>query len=139
MTQSIRVLFVYDNEAALAVRAGLLGDYEGIEVTATTDVTTALATLDEERVDCVLSGYALAGSDGIALTRDIRRASPKLPVILFADNLSPELLEAAFTAGVTDHASVSVCQSSYDRLVTCINAATQQQPSQAAGTPESVH
>ena len=139
MTQSIRVLFVYDNEAALAVRAGLLGDYEGIEVTATTDVATALATLDEERVDCVLSGYALAGSDGIALTRDIRRASPGLPVILFADNLSPELLEAAFTAGVTDHASVSVCQTSYDRLVTCIHAATQQQPSQAAGTPESVH
>ena len=137
MSESIRVLFVYDNEAALAVRAGMLTRYEQIDVTATTDVSTARQLLDDERVDCVLSGYALAGSDGIALTRDIRRLYPGLPVILFADNLSTDRIEAAREAGVTDHTSVSVCQTSYDRLVDRIRAATQQPSSQPTRASES--
>jgi CheY-like chemotaxis protein len=137
MTQTIRVLFIYDNEAALAVRSGMLESYEQIEVLGTTDVSTALAMLDDQRIDCVLSGYALAGTDGISLTRTIRQSHPQLPVILFADGLSPELLETAFEAGITDHTSVSVCQVSYSRVVERIYAATQQPTVQSAQTPES--
>ena len=137
MSQSIRVLFIYDNEAALAVRSGMLEGYEQIEVTATTDVSTALTTLDEGRVDCVLSGYALAGSDGISMTHEIRQVYPNLPVILFADNLSADLVETAREAGVTDHTSVSVCQTSYDQLVDRICAATQRPASQPTQASES--
>jgi len=137
MGQSIRVLFVYDNEAALAVRTGMLNRYEGLDVTATTDVSTALRSLDEERVDCVLSGYALAGTDGIALTRDIRRLFPDLPVILFANNLSAGRIETARKAGITDHMSVSVCQTSYDQLVDRIRAATKQPSRQPTHASES--
>lgn len=127
MSQSIRVLFVYDNEAALAVRSRLLAGYRQIEVTATTDVSTALEQLDEGRIDCVLSGYALAGSDGISLAKAVRRNHPALPFILFADNLSTELVETALGAGVTDYTPVSVCQASYDQLVGRIRATIRQQ------------
>lgn len=126
MSQPIRVLFVYDNEAALAVRSGMLASYSEIEVIPTTAVSTALELIDEGGIDCVLSGYALAGSDGISLVRAVRQIDPILPFILFADGVSTTLLEAAFLAGVTDYTPVSVCQTSYDHLVKRIQDSTQQ-------------
>lgn len=132
MPQSIRVLFVYDNEAALAVRSEMLERYSQIEVTTTTDASTALETVSDGGIDCLLSGYALAGSDGIALARAVQQHDPGLPVILFADNLSTARLETAFEAGITDHVPVSGCQSSYDLLVERIRASIRQRSEQVA-------
>lgn len=56
-----------------------------------------------ESVDCVISSETIADTSGIRLLRTVHDAFPRLPYILFVDDLSNDRINKAIDAGVTDY------------------------------------
>src|SRR5262249_57498328 len=54
----------------------------GHEVEVTADATEALAVMDRRAFDVVLSDIRMAGMDGLALLRELRRRHPEAGVVL---------------------------------------------------------
>ncbi len=61
--------------------------------------TEALALIDREKPDLVVSDLRLPGADGLAVTRHARRHVPPIPVILITAYDSPEARRAASESG----------------------------------------
>jgi CheY-like chemotaxis protein len=61
--------------------------------------TEALALIDREEPDLVVSDLRLPGADGLAVTRHARRHVPPIPVILITAYDSPESKRAASESG----------------------------------------
>ena len=77
-----RVLLVDDVSDVLVTTAAFL-ESSGIEVAAVASGHEALAVLDRgERVDALLTDYAMAEMDGVALIRAARERRPDLPCIV---------------------------------------------------------
>ncbi len=60
----------------------------------------ALALIDREKPDLVVSDLRLPGADGLAVTRHARGHVPPIPVILITAYDSPEARRAATESGV---------------------------------------
>jgi DNA-binding NtrC family response regulator len=67
------------------------------------DATAALAVLDREPVDLVFSDVRMAGVDGLALLREIRRRRPDAVVILMTAFATVEQAVEAMRAGAYDY------------------------------------
>ena len=61
--------------------------------------TEALALIDREKPDLVVSDLRLPGADGLTVTRHARRHVPPIPVILITAYDSPEARRAATESG----------------------------------------
>lgn len=59
----------------------------------------AMALIDREKPDLVVSDLRLPGADGLAVTRHARRHVPPIPVILITAYDSPEARRAASESG----------------------------------------
>ncbi|MGZ6017368.1 MAG: PAS domain S-box protein [Phenylobacterium sp.] len=84
---SLTILAVDDDELVLTNTAAMLEDL-GHRVIAAPSAEVALARLDRDRVDLVITDYAMPHVTGLALAREIARRRPNLPVVLatgFAD------------------------------------------------------
>ena len=93
-TPRARVLVVDDDADMLRLLAMRLGS-AGYHVTSVGSAEAALAQLDIERPQLVLSDVRLPGRDGLALFDDIRSRHPSLPVILLtAHGTIPDAVEA---------------------------------------------
>ena len=89
-----RVLVVDDDADMLRLLAMRLGS-AGYQVTSVGSAEAALAQLDIERPQLVLSDVRLPGRDGLALFDEIRTRHPSLPVILLtAHGTIPDAVEA---------------------------------------------
>lgn len=93
------VLLVEDNTAMRALIRSLVE-----EITATVhecaDGDTALALYERLRPDWVLMDITLAGTDGLAATRAIRRLDPDARVIIVTEHGDTPHRRAAAAAGV---------------------------------------
>jgi PAS domain S-box-containing protein len=99
----VDVLLVDDPETA-AVSAGLLERSTGaVQVATETDPESGLDRLADEGFDCVVSGYELPGTDGVAFLEAVRERYPELPFVLFTGKGSEVLASRAIAAGVTDY------------------------------------
>jgi CheY-like chemotaxis protein len=77
-----RALLVEDNPEVSEVSAELLQQL-GYQVHSATDAETALAALDTQQFDLVVSDIVMAGTmDGMGLARAIRDGHPTLPIVL---------------------------------------------------------
>jgi PAS domain S-box-containing protein len=81
-TCSGKVLVVEDNPEVLGVSVSML-EQLGYDVHAVVDATSALAAIEKEDFDIVVSDIVMPGSmDGTALANAIRARKPDLPVLL---------------------------------------------------------
>lgn len=93
-TRRPRLLVVDDDADMLRLLSMRLGA-AGYQVSAVGSAEAALAQLDIERPQVVISDVRLPGRDGLALFDDIRNRHPSLPVILLtAHGTIPDAVEA---------------------------------------------
>jgi CheY-like chemotaxis protein len=87
-----RVLVVEDNPEVLGVSVSML-EQLGYDVHSVSDATIALAAIEKENFDIVISDIVMPGSmDGTALANAIRARKPDLPVLLMT-GYSPDLAQ----------------------------------------------
>jgi len=101
---SITVLYVDDDADLAELTATFLERHsDALHVLTETNADGALARLEADEVDCVVSDYDMPGRNGLDLLRAIRERRPKLPFILFTGKGSEEIASEAIWAGVTDY------------------------------------
>ncbi|WP_424002152.1 PAS domain S-box protein [Haloarcula salina] len=96
------VLYVGAEDGADAVRRRL-ADGDGVTVEVAAGQRDALAVIESETVDCVVTEQSLREGDGLSLLRAVRAADPSLPVLLFApadEGLAREALASDVTGFV---------------------------------------
>jgi NtrC-family two-component system response regulator AlgB len=98
----MKILIIDDEKTirqatAFAVRA------EGDEAEGADSARVALLKLREEHYDLALLDLRLGDEDGLALLREIHRACPELPVIVFTAYASIETAVDAMRAGAADY------------------------------------
>ncbi|ELZ11737.1 Bacterio-opsin activator HTH domain protein [Natrinema thermotolerans DSM 11552] len=104
MTNPITVLIV-DNEPGFADLAGemLERERESIVAEAATNGREALAVIERQDVDCIVSDYEIPEMTGLELLERVREDDPDLPFILFTGRGSEEIASEAIAAGVTQY------------------------------------
>ena len=103
MSDSVRVLVVDDSEFFGTLVAGELSKQYGMETVQTDSADDALAYLDSEAVDCVVSDYDMPGTDGIELFHRIEDRDIDVPFFLLTAAGSEEVASEAITAGIDDY------------------------------------
>ncbi|WP_440989586.1 PAS domain S-box protein [Haloarchaeobius baliensis] len=130
---SVRVLHVDDDARLLELAATFLEREGGFEVTTTTDVDEALAILDADPVDCVVSDYDMPGTDGLAFLSAVRDRDGDIPFILFTGKGSEEIAGEAIAAGVTEYLQKESATEQYTVLANRIeNAVSKHRAERAA-------
>jgi PAS domain S-box-containing protein len=104
MTSAINVLHVDDDrEFASLTAAYLEEEHEGFTVESEPDAMRALARLEDERFDCVVSDYEMPQITGLEFLRKAREIDSDLPIIFFTGRGSEDVASEAISAGVTDY------------------------------------
>ncbi|WP_144797203.1 hybrid sensor histidine kinase/response regulator [Halorubrum depositum] len=119
-----RVLFVDDEPGAAdlaAIHVERLLD--GIETVTYTTPEDALAAVETDRVDCVVSDFDMPGSDGLELLTDVRAVDPGIPFVLFTGKGSEEIASEAISAGVTDYLQKGSGRDRYEMLANSVRNA----------------
>ncbi|WP_433631545.1 response regulator [Halomicrococcus sp. NG-SE-24] len=99
----IRVLHVEDNEFFATVASDVLETEADMTVCRESNATDALARLDDERFDCVVSDYEMPGMDGLELLDVLRDDYSEMPFVLLTGVGSEDTASEAISAGVTDY------------------------------------
>jgi PAS domain S-box-containing protein len=97
---SLKVLLVEDNEQVRAFTRELLRD-GGCEVVEAKDASDALARLDGEGVDLMLTDVVMPGKSGVELANEVRKLKPGLPIVImtgYSDQLVENAAEFPFIA-----------------------------------------
>ena len=97
-----RVLLVEDDAALRGALADTLRD-AGFEASAHGDAPSALAEIEQDGVDLVLTDLRLGEMDGDEMLRTLRRARPQLPVVVMSGEGDIERAIAAMRAGAADY------------------------------------
>ncbi len=113
----ISVLFV-DDEAAIRDVMETELPRRGHRVTVCADGAAALAALEQESFDCVISDINMPGMDGFELSRRIRAARPDLPVMLMTGRSTEEHMLAALREGLFDYLKKPVSMTDIDAALT---------------------
>jgi DNA-binding NtrC family response regulator len=100
--QRARILVVNDKESCRFVVKGYLED-AGYQVTCVGDGVEALAELERNRPDLVLSDLVMPEMDGIALLRQVHSLLPQLPFVLITAHGSVDNAVAAMKEGADDY------------------------------------
>jgi two-component system nitrogen regulation response regulator NtrX len=96
-----RILIVDDEQGIRKSLAGLLSD-EGYEASVSGDGEAALAAVREHPPELVLLDIAMPGRDGIDVLEEMRRAWPRLPVIVMSGHGTIETAVRATQLGAFD-------------------------------------
>ncbi len=116
-----RVLVVDDNEVYRSSLELLLALHEGIVVVASAETSAeAVAAVTGVGVDVALVDFRLSGTDGAALTEELRALSPELAVICLTAEASDDDRAMVRSAG-----AVAIVEKGepIDRIVAAIRAA----------------
>jgi CheY-like chemotaxis protein len=104
--EKLSVLIVDDNPHMRAILRALLDGAGLHQVAEAGDGTQALAILNKQPVDLVLTDMAMSPMDGIELTRRVRKdvdsPNPFLPIIMVTGHADAAHVIAARDAGVTE-------------------------------------
>ena len=97
---SLKVLLVEDNDQVRAFTRELLRD-GGCEVVEAKDASDALARLDGEAIDLMLTDVVMPGKSGVELANEVRKLKPGLPIVImtgYSDQLVENAAEFPFIA-----------------------------------------
>ncbi len=113
----VRVLHVDDEpDVSELTKVCLERVDEDFSVHPVTNVVEALAYLNEEPVDCIISDYDMPNTDGIEFLEIVREKHSDLPFILFTGKGSEEVASEAIAAGVTDYMQKGMGTDQYELL-----------------------
>lgn len=113
----VHVLFV-DDEAAIRDVMETELPRRGHKVTVCADGAAAMAALEDESFDCVISDINMPGMDGFELSRKIRAARPDLPVMLMTGRSTEDYMLAALREGLFDYLKKPVSMADIDAALT---------------------
>jgi CheY-like chemotaxis protein len=99
LTLSVRILIV-DDEHNLRITLAANLELEGFEVVEADSAEAALALIERQKFDLVLSDVRMPGMNGVELFRHIHRLDPDLPVILMTAFALEGLVQEALREGV---------------------------------------
>jgi two-component system response regulator GlrR len=95
MTDASVTILIVDDDPTLLRLLGMLLRQEGYRVVAADSAERALALLQTERPQLVITDLRMNGMDGLALFEAVRREAPLLPVIILtAHGTIPEAVQA---------------------------------------------
>ena len=97
-----RVLIV-DDEPDMLENCSRILSRQGYACTTVGDGATALAILERERPDLMLTDFKMAGMDGLTLLRRAHELDPALPIIMITGFASIESAVAAVKEGAFDY------------------------------------
>jgi DNA-binding NtrC family response regulator len=117
----MHVLIVDDNRDSLELMALQLGALD-CEVRAAGSVREAVALLDVEVPDLVLTDLCMPGEDGLALARYCRTRYPDLPVAIISGYGDHAIVRAALACGVIDWLEKPFEPSAFERLLRRVRA-----------------
>ncbi|MFC4549136.1 MULTISPECIES: bacterio-opsin activator domain-containing protein [Halorussus] len=117
-TTSVRVLYVDDSPPSA------LANHHGFAVETVRTAAAAREYLDavDRSVDCVVSEYALADSDGIALLESVREDHPNLPFVVYTSEGNEEVASEAVRRGVDDYLTKGADDEEFRRRVSRVAA-----------------
>lgn len=84
-----RRVFVVDDEEAIRLSLRLLLQAEGIEVTVFASAAEAIAALDADPPDCILTDYHMPDMNGLELVRRVRRRHPGISLVMMTGTDDP--------------------------------------------------
>jgi two-component system response regulator AtoC len=101
MRRSPKVLVV-DDDAGMSKVLGALLSQDGMEPRYASSGGAALAAIEAEPVDLVVTDLRMPGMDGMALLAELSRLWPELPVVMLTAHGTVPLAVLAMKAGATD-------------------------------------
>jgi PAS domain S-box-containing protein len=102
--RTIHVLVVDDDPSFTELLATMLErENNRFEVHSATTVKEGFDTLESVRIDCVVSDYGLAKTDGLTFLETIRSEYGEIPFVLLTGEGDEEVASEAISAGVTDY------------------------------------
>lgn len=90
----LRVLVVDDDEQSLAtLRDMILQGMPGTDVQTARSAVQALAMVQQERPDALVTDYKMPRMDGLRLAQELHRSTPRLPLVLVSGYVDGTLRE----------------------------------------------
>ncbi len=90
-----------------------------------TDPEAAIAHLESERVDCVVSDYDMPDVNDLELLAAVRETHPDLPFVLFTGKGSEEIASEAIAAGVSGYLQKETNTDQYTVLASVVENAVE--------------
>jgi DNA-binding NtrC family response regulator len=97
-----RLILVVEDDAGVATLQRRRLERAAFRVIVATDVASAMAALEQQRVDLVLLDYRLGSTTGLALHRRMKATGFDVPVILVSASMEDAMVVEAIRAGVRD-------------------------------------
>ncbi|QGN07035.1 response regulator [Halorhabdus sp. CBA1104] len=131
-TIPIRTLVVDDSEFFAEMTAETLRTDHDIDTVAETSVEDALALLDDEPIDCIVSDYEMPDRDGLDFLESVREQFGDIPFILLTGRGDETIASEAIARGVADYLlKLEVVEDQqYGRLANRISKVVSQQRAQ---------
>ncbi|CCQ38044.1 receiver/sensor box histidine kinase [Natronomonas moolapensis 8.8.11] len=102
--RGVSVLHVDDDPSVLDLTSAFLDrELEAVSVATETSPEDALARLESEGFDCLISDYDMPGMNGLELFEAVHEDHPLLPFVLYTGKGSEEIASQAVNAGVTGY------------------------------------
>jgi CheY-like chemotaxis protein len=122
-----QVLYVDDSEQFLDVTTTYLQrEGEDLAVLSETDPHRALARIDEQQVDCIVSDYDMPPMDGLEFLERVRDYDETVPFILFTGKGSEAVAADAIESGVDAYVPKKTGATQYTVLVNRIETLVDQ-------------
>lgn len=93
------ILLVDDDQYVLQLIRNLLVQ-EGMAVQCASSGEECLLLLKNRPFNLLITDFNMPGLDGLQLARKSRKIAPRMPIIMSAGNISPELPRLATEAGI---------------------------------------
>jgi two-component system response regulator AtoC len=102
MAKTARLALIVDDDAAITTVLASLLRQAGYEVASAASGAEALAVLDTEPIDVVITDLRMPGMDGMTLVRRVVRTWPGLPIVVLSAHGTVALAVEAMKAGAAD-------------------------------------
>lgn len=132
MAKAAPLILLVDDDAAITTVLGSLLKQEGLSVVTAASGAEALALLEKQPVDLVITDQRMPGLDGMGLLRRVAQASPDVPVVVLSAHGTVALAVDAMKAGAADFLTKPFDRDEVLFVVKKALAATQQVPTAMA-------
>lgn len=115
------ILYVDDNvDLGETVEVWLENQQPEMSVVHESSPSDAYRRLSDEEFDCIVSDYKMPGMNGIEFLDLVHEEHPTVPTILYTQQGSREIMEAAYKAGVDEFLEKGGGRDTFYRLADCI-------------------